>query len=434
MTGKAKFVSPNSGNPHLWQAVGQNAVHATWFTCEHCGQRDHHLARFCRGCGKPVSFETAYAGDVLNPSASPAPVGSPTMLLDATAVGGKRVLHLGRAWGLLVVGVEDAGLFLFSVADPQEAEALNVPELDGESVFAVVQPPPEERSRSLRPRLLAVFPSGVAQVSLLPEPTVDWIYRTGPEGRPMNAAFAGDSVAIFISRSDNGQPSTDIVFLRDTMGRHPVERSTATVAQSPASAIVPLPSGDFFFHTSVAGHVCGGDGSIRSYPSPVPLSDRADSLLWGERVYVPAGDAIAVFQLESGDVWRFSPTLVPPFQFALDAITQQLLTVDMEGVKSIDALSGQVKWDSKTALGFTFLGGQVRPIRIGDELLVAGSTAHGQQRIQGVTPFGPANLRIIAELEGAIPLALESVGVGVAVSVSLPGLQPRGEVRLVGMR
>jgi hypothetical protein len=241
-----------------------------------------------------------------------------------------------------------------------------------------------------------------------------------------------DDGALIIA-SNQSLSATEVIYLRAPLQSSSVVTST-TVDHGVAPSIITLPSSEVFFHTPVAGHICGRDGTVTSYPSAVPLTAHGHAVLADDKIYIPADDSIAVFQVPSGDFWRLPTELAQPFECVFDREDQRLLVADMEGVKSLDALSGQVKWDSRTALGFTFLAGQVRPVRVRDELLIAGATSQGQSRVQGVTTYGSGDVRVIAELDGAIPHSLEPVGSGLAVSVSLPGLHPRGEVRIVTMR
>ena len=429
MSAKNGFVNPNSSCPHLWLAAKSASLDASWFTCPHCEKPNHHLARTCRACGKQVAFDKVFTGDVLHPSSLPAPLLEPVTLLDTASVGGRRILHLDRAWGLLLVGVEESGLFIYSAADPLATEPLHL--LDGESVFATAHAVMGERPAEERPRLLATTPRGVAQITLLPQPEVDWVYQSEADRIPRHAAFVHDG-AIIVASSQS-LSATEVIYLRAPL-RSPSVVSSTTVEHTPGLDIITLPSSDLFFHTQSAGHVCGLDGTVTSHPSAIPLTTNAHAVLADDKIYVPAGGSIAVFQAQSGDFWRLPTELAQPFQCIFDRDDQRLLIADMEGVKSLGALDGQVKWDSRTALGFSFLAGQVPPVRIRDELVIAGSTSLGQSRVQGVTPFGTGDIRVIAELDGAVPLALQPVATGLAVSVSIPGLHARGEVRIVSMR
>ncbi len=351
----------------------------------------------------------------------------PVLLFDSSRVGGGQILHLSREWGLLLFGVEEGGLWALSAADPLASDPAQL--LGEESIVAVDAGVVGSGPIDARPCLLAVAQTRVAVVNFLPEISVDWIYSSEAGARPSHAALTPTGAVVFAF--NEAQSSTDVISYRASAGAFALV-NTQTVDGRVGPVVAHLPDDVCFFHTRDAGYILPPDGTLRSCPSPFSLSLKRAVAQSGERIYMAAGDSVVVFNHLSGEFVRLGKPLEEPFEMLLDHETNRLLVADMGAVKVMDALSGDVLWDSVTALGFSLLCGQVRPRRLGDALLVAGSTQLGQQRVVAAHVLGHPDARMVADLDGAAPRALELAGTGLVIAATVPGLRPRGELRLVG--
>jgi len=351
----------------------------------------------------------------------------PVPVFDTSQVGAGQILHLSREWGLLLVGLEEGGLWAFNAVDPLGSRPAQL--LGAESILAVDAGVVGNEPTDQRPCLLAVAQTRVAVVNLRSDISVDWIYSSETGARPSHAALTPTGAVVFAF--NESQSSTDVISFRASFGAFsPVD--TQTVEGRVGPVVAPLPNGAHFFHTHEAGYILSPDGALRSCQSPFRLSLKRSVVQRGERIYMVAGDSVVVFNHLSGEFVRFGQPLEEPFEMLLDHDTNRLLVADMSGIKMMDALGGDVLWDSVTALGFSLLCGQVRPRRLGGELLVAGSTQLGQQRIVATRFLGRPDARTVADLDGSTPRALELAGTGLVVAVTVPGLRPHGELRLVG--
>lgn len=388
-------MGPAAVTPSEWRQVssrtpalgvhGLLAESSAWFNCRACETPNHHLARHCRQCGEPVSFEEVFLGSLVDGKVVEGnpPEGVEPQEIGLENTGATALSAALRYLGMLVLSTRDGGLIILSAVDPSGIASVH---LVGQTVISLSVDP-----CGMQRMILAVTDSEVLLLTLLPSPEVHRVMELPKPGRELSTAWlVRNGAVVLVNDAEAGKSrlehygvsraakSWDVRLLRTEPLDHPVSLCGHA-----------LPDSRVIFHSKRRCYVFDAEhGRLDFIETKFDLHLTGETQHAGGRVFVHAADDMAVINLRpGGSASKLSAQLAAPFKFSVDERSNRIFVADLEGLKVVDALSGEVKWNYESAYGAPVAASFFAPLLLdGAGVVFAGTTPGGETRLLRVEP------------------------------------------------